>query len=88
MVKDAGLCSMKKVIMDPPEFVITARMVYPNIATKKGREKMKLPFKGLKIISPSFWAAFFVLANLFFCTGCENKQAIKIGDTPPVISGN
>ncbi len=27
IVKTAGLCSVKKVIMDPPEFVITARMV-------------------------------------------------------------
>lgn len=26
IVKAAGLCSVKKVIMDPPEFVITARM--------------------------------------------------------------
>ena len=49
---------------------------------------MKLPFKGFKIISPFFWAAFFVLANLFFCTGCEKKQGVRIGDTPPVISGN
>ena len=50
---------------------------------------MNASFRGrLKIISPSFWVGFFVLANLFFCTGCENKQAIKIGDTPPIISGN
>jgi putative redox protein len=27
IVKAAGLCSVKKVIMDPPEFVITARLV-------------------------------------------------------------
>ncbi|NTW99197.1 MAG: osmotically inducible protein OsmC [Geobacteraceae bacterium] len=26
IIKTAGLCSVKKVIMDPPEFVITARM--------------------------------------------------------------
>ncbi len=39
IVKATGLCSVKKVIMDPPEFVIAARMVYPNIAPKKGKEK-------------------------------------------------
>lgn len=26
IIKTAGLCSVKKVIMDPPEFEITARM--------------------------------------------------------------
>ena len=34
-------------------------------------------------------AAFIVLLMSLFCSaGCENKQGIKIGDTPPVISGN
>jgi peroxiredoxin len=28
-----------------------------------------------------------MLASLAFFTGCENKQAIKVGDTPPGISG-
>lgn len=33
-------------------------------------------------------ALFIVLANLALMTGCTDTQRIKIGDTPPEISGN
>lgn len=49
---------------------------------------MKPPFRGQNIFSPIFLVVLFVLATLYFCLGCDNKQGVMIGGTPPGISGN
>ena len=48
---------------------------------------MKPPFKFLNMFSPFYWLALFVLAALYFCSGCDNKPPVKIGDKSPGISG-
>ena len=40
------------------------------------------------MLSTNSLISILMLASLAFFTACENKQGIKIGDTPPVISGN
>jgi len=47
---------------------------------------MKPPFKGLNIFDPIFLVVLFVLATLYSCLGCDNKQGVKIGDNPPGFS--
>jgi len=62
-------------------------MVWPNIRRLKPG-KMKPPLKAPKIFSPFFFVVLFVLANLYYCLGCDNKQGGKIGDNAPDISAN
>lgn len=48
---------------------------------------MKPPFKFQNMFSPFYWLALFVLSALYFCSGCDNKPLVKIGDKSPGISG-
>lgn len=41
-----------------------------------------------KLTARYFLMSVLVPVTVLFYAGCENKQQIKIGDTPPVISGN
>jgi peroxiredoxin len=50
--------------------------------------KMRLHNKDKKIFGPIILVVLFVCATLIFSAGCEKKQAIKVGDTTPRISGN
>ncbi len=47
-----------------------------------------MPIKNFKIFSPAILLTLSVLTTLYCCTGCENNHGVKIGDTPPGISGN
>ncbi len=59
----------------------------PHVSSYKNTVKMKLPFKTPTIFSSNFLLAVLVLAAVSFCPGCDRKQGIKIGDTPPGFSG-
>jgi peroxiredoxin len=48
---------------------------------------MKPLFKCSKISRPDFFIAILVMASLAFSSGCDEKQGVKTGDTPPGISG-
>jgi cytochrome c biogenesis protein CcmG/thiol:disulfide interchange protein DsbE len=42
----------------------------------------------IKLPATCSLTAILVLATLLLCAGCESQQGVKIGDTPPEISGN
>jgi peroxiredoxin len=39
------------------------------------------------MFSPFYSSVFYLLAALYFCSGCENKPLFRIGDKSPSISG-
>ena len=49
---------------------------------------MKPLFKCSIASYPNFLIAISVLAGLVFSSGCDEKLGVKIGETPPGISGN
>ncbi|EKD35657.1 MAG: alkyl hydroperoxide reductase/thiol specific antioxidant/Mal allergen [uncultured bacterium] len=49
---------------------------------------MKSTSKVLNMFGPLSFTALLGLATVCFCFGCDKKQGIETGDTPPAISGN
>ncbi len=58
-----------------------------HMPTCRPAREIMPPFKSLNRFLPNFFRILFVLTLLSFLVGCEKRQGLKIGDSPPGFSG-